>query len=381
VDLLERQEILDCLVTQAHKALEGEMDQRDLWENLENQVHKVFQVLLENQDLLDLPALLDLLVKVKLFHKQSAEVKVCQDLLEQMDPWVLPGHLENEGLVELEVLRVALECLESLEVLAVLGDQAHLDNLVLLEPLEKMENLDENTARMISEKFVPRSYETVYLNLLQDYKDPLVDLDADIVDLLDNLVPEVQLEILESRVKLDKEVSQDCQECLELLDLLDPKESVDILVILVYQELEVWDLQVELDLQGLLDLRVLVSLVLRETGENLAKQEKEDYLVDLDPLDLQDIVNSVMALLLKLIDKQTRKALELLEKNRYKQCMPVACFYHNQYYLFCAQYNHVNPFINLNIHAYYNYTYDEVIKKNPIQNLTEKTKISKLDQI
>ena len=97
--------------------------------------------MLENQDLLDLPALLDLLVKVKLFHKQSAEVKVCQDLLEQMDPWVLPGHLENEGLVELEVLRVALECLESLEVLAVLEDQAHLDNLVLLEPLEKMENL------------------------------------------------------------------------------------------------------------------------------------------------------------------------------------------------------------------------------------------------
>merc|ERR1712083_770039 len=31
---------------------------------------------------------------------------------------------------------------------------------------------------------------------------------------------------------------------------------------------------------------------------------------------------------------------------------------YNQYYLFCAQYyNHVNPFIiDLNIHAYYNYT-------------------------
>merc|ERR1719340_567058 len=167
---------------------------------------------------------------------------------------------------------------------------------------------------MISGKFVPLSYETACRNLLLDCQDLLEDLVVDIVDQLDHLVPEVQLEILESRVKLDKEVSQDYQECLELLDLLDPKESVDILVILVYQELEVWDLQVELDLQGLLDLRVLVSLVPRETGENLEKQEKEDYLVDLDPLDLQDIVNSVMALLLKQIDKQTRKALELLEK-------------------------------------------------------------------
>merc|ERR1712025_189916 len=159
---------------------------------------------------------------------------------------------------------------------------------------------DENTVRTISEKFVHQSYETVCLNLLLDCQDLLEDLVVDIVDQLGRLVPEVQLEILESREKLDKEVSQDYQECLELLDLLDPKESVDILVILVYQELEVWDLQVELDLQGLLDLRVLVSLVPRETGENLAKQEKEDYLVDLDPLDLQDIVNSVMALLLKL---------------------------------------------------------------------------------
>merc|ERR1711988_173798 len=169
-----------------------------------------------------------------------------------MDPWVLPGHLENEGLVELEVLRVALECLESLEVLAVLGDQAHLDNLVLLEPLEKMENLDENTARMISEKFVPRSYETACLNLLLDCQDLLEDLVVDIVDQLGRLAPEVQLEILESREKRDKEVSQDYQGCLELQGLLDPKENVAILVILVCQVLEVWDLQVELDLLGLL---------------------------------------------------------------------------------------------------------------------------------
>merc|ERR1712025_901393 len=189
------------------------------------------------------------------------------------------------------------------------------------------------------------------------------DLVVDIVDQLGRLVPEVQLEILESREKLDKEVSQDYQECLELLGLLDPKENVVISVIPVYQELEVWDLQ------GPLDPRVLVSLVHKETGELLEKQAKEDYLVDLDPLDPQVIVNSVMVLLLKQTDRLTKKALEYLEKDNYKQsCWNlIPCHNHNQYYLFCAQYKHVNPSIYLNIHAYYNYTYDEVIKHNPIK--------------
>merc|ERR1711976_1054117 len=137
----------------------------------------------------------------------------------------------------------------------------------------------------------------------------------------------------ESREKLDKEVSQDYQGCLELLGLLDPKENVVILVILVCQVLEVWDLQVELD-----------------------------------PLDPQVTVNSVMVLLLKQTDRLTKKALEHLEKDSYIQsCWNlIPCHNHNQYYLFCAQYKHVNPSIYLNIHAYYNYTYDEVIKHNPM---------------
>ena len=97
--------------------------------------------MLENQVLLDLLGLLDLLVKPKSFHKQSVEVKVCQDLQELTDPWVLLVHLENVELVELVVQREALECLEFLEVLVGQEDQAHLDKLVLLEPLEKMENL------------------------------------------------------------------------------------------------------------------------------------------------------------------------------------------------------------------------------------------------
>jgi len=231
---LVKLESLDYLANQAHKVQGEEMDQRDPWENLENLDHKVFLGLLENQVLLDLLGLQDLLVKPKLFHKQSAEVKVCQDLQELMDPWVLLVRLENVELVELVVQREALECLESLEVLVGQEDQAHPDKLVLLEPLEKMENPDENTVRMISEKFVHQSYETVCLNLLLDCQDLLEDLVVDIVDQLGRLVPEVQLEILESREKLDKEVSQDYQECLELLGLLDPKENVVISVIPVY---------------------------------------------------------------------------------------------------------------------------------------------------
>merc|ERR1711928_288191 len=99
------------------------------------------------------------------------------------------------------------------------------------------------------------------------------DLAVDIVDQLGRLVPEVQLEILESREKLDKEVSQDYQECLVHLDLLDP----------------------------------------------------------------QVIVNSVMVLLLKQTDRLTKKALEHLEKDSYKQsCWNlIPCHNHNQYYLFC----------------------------------------------
>ena len=102
---------------------------RDLWENLENLDHKVFLGLLENQVLLDLLGLLDLLVKPKLFHKQSVEVKVCQDLQEPMDPWVLLVRLENVELAELVVQREALEYLESLEVLVGQEDQAHPDKL------------------------------------------------------------------------------------------------------------------------------------------------------------------------------------------------------------------------------------------------------------
>ena len=66
---------------------------------------------------------------------------------------------------------------------------------------------------MISEKFVPQSYETACQNLLLDCQDLLEDLVVDIVDQLVPLVPEVQLEILESREKLDKEDSQDYQVC------------------------------------------------------------------------------------------------------------------------------------------------------------------------
>ena len=97
--------------------------------------------MLVNQVLLDLQALLDPLVKAKLFHKLSVVVKVCQDLLEQMDPWVLLVHLENVELLEVVVQRELLECPEYLEVLVDRVDQAHLDNQVLLEPLVKMESL------------------------------------------------------------------------------------------------------------------------------------------------------------------------------------------------------------------------------------------------
>lgn len=64
--LLVNWENLEHQVDQVPKDQEERMDQRDLWENLVNQVHKVFQVLLENQVLLDLQVHLGPLVKARL---------------------------------------------------------------------------------------------------------------------------------------------------------------------------------------------------------------------------------------------------------------------------------------------------------------------------
>lgn len=200
------------------------------------------------------------------------------------------------------------------------------------------------------------------------------------MDLLDPQVLEVLSGTLESRVKLDKEDSQDFQECLELLDQSDPKEAGVTLVILVSQELEVWDLQVEQDPQGPLDPRALENLDPREKGVLLENQAREDYQGDLDPLDPLGIVNFVTVLLPRQTNRPIKKALKLITipgqvligpartaqlpmlQGRLPRILPRAwqpnwwqghAQYHdyNQYYLFCAQYyNHVNPFIiDLNI--------------------------------
>lgn len=65
--LLVNWENLEHQVDQVHKDQEERMDQRDLWENLVNQVHKVFQVLLANQVLLDLQVHLGPQVKARLW--------------------------------------------------------------------------------------------------------------------------------------------------------------------------------------------------------------------------------------------------------------------------------------------------------------------------
>merc|ERR1712073_24354 len=114
--------------------------------------------------------------QVNQVHKVCQEDKVEMEWLDpqvQLVPW--------SKVKKFQVLLDNQALMESLEVLVGQEDQAHLDKLVLLEPLEKMENLDENTARMISEKFVPQSYETACLNLLLDYQDLLEDLVVDIV--------------------------------------------------------------------------------------------------------------------------------------------------------------------------------------------------------
>ena len=131
----------------------------------------------------------------------------------------------------------------------------------------------------------------------------------------------------------------------------------------------------------------------------LENQAREDCLVDLDPFDPLGIVNSVMGLLPRQTNRPIKKALKLITipgqaligpartaqlpmlQGRLPRILPRAwqpnwwqghAQYHdfyNQYYLFCAQYyNHVNPFIiDLNIHAYYNYTLMmKSLKYNPI---------------
>ena len=155
------------------------------------------------------------------------------------------------------------------------------------------------------------------------------------------------------------------------------------MVILVSQELEVWDLQVDQDPQDPLDPRALENLDPREKGVLLENQAREDYQGDLDPLDPLGIVNSVTVLLPRQTNRPIKKALKLITipgqaligpartaqlpmlQGRLPRILPRAWHGHaqyhdfyNQYYLFCAQYyNHVNPFIiDLNIHAYYHYT-------------------------
>lgn len=130
------------------------MDQRDLWENLVNQVHKVFQVLLENQVLLDLQVHLGPLVKARLLPSLLVEVKACLDLLEPMDPWDPQDLLVSVELVVVVVQKEVLECQEYLEVQVVQVDLAHLVKVVLLESLVKTENPDVNIARTILEKSV-----------------------------------------------------------------------------------------------------------------------------------------------------------------------------------------------------------------------------------
>merc|ERR1711997_1103451 len=113
--------------------------------------------------------------------------------------------------------------------------------------------------------------------------------------------------------------------------------------------------------------------VLSGTLESRVKLDKEDCLVDLDPLDPLGIVNSVMGLLPRQTNRPIKKALKLITipgqaligpartaqlpmlQGRLPRILPRAWHlnwwqghaqYHdyNHYYLFCAQYyNHVNP--------------------------------------
>ena len=72
-------------------------------------------------------------------------------------------------------------------------------------------NRDVNIARTILEKSVLPFWETACQSLLQVCQDLLEDLVEATVDLLDPQVLEVLSGTLESRVKLDKEDSQDFQ--------------------------------------------------------------------------------------------------------------------------------------------------------------------------
>lgn len=107
--------------------------------------------------------------------------------------------------------------------------------------------------------------------------------------------------------KLDKEAFPDYLACLVLQGRLDLKEIVVSSETLVRQVLVQWDQRVFEDLPAMWDLPVLVLLELKASEVLLASLVKEAYLADRDRLVPLATVNSVMALLLKQTDKQTKK--------------------------------------------------------------------------
>merc|ERR1719464_2340611 len=151
---------------------------------------------------------------------------------------------------------------------------------------------------MIYEKFARLFCETDWLNLQLDSVDRLVDQVEATEDQQVLLDQEDQLVILVFKEKLDKEAFPDYLVCLVLQDRLDLKEIVDTLETLVHQVLVQWDQRVFEDLPAMWDLPVLVLLELKASGA---------YLADRDRLVPLATVHSVMALLLKQTDKQTKK--------------------------------------------------------------------------
>lgn len=115
-------------------------------------------------DLLVLLVPLDLLAKARLWPNKFLEVKVCQVHLDLWVPWDLQDLLEKEVLQVEEVLKVQPVCLVFLEVLEDLEDLDLLVNQVHQVNLVKMENREENIARMISEKFALLYLETDWQN-------------------------------------------------------------------------------------------------------------------------------------------------------------------------------------------------------------------------
>ena len=107
--------------------------------------------------------------------------------------------------------------------------------------------------------------------------------------------------------KLDKEAFPDYLACLVLQGRLDLKEIVVSSETLVRQVLVQWDQRVFEDLPAMWDLPVLVLLELKASEVLLASLVKEAYLADRDRLVPLATVHSVMALLLKQTDKQTKK--------------------------------------------------------------------------